>query len=53
MQGLETYLDEHRRAASMFQQVAKYSTQMTKILLRLFDMEIRNKHIIKDKDIFV
>jgi hypothetical protein len=37
----------------MFQQVAKYSTQMTNVLLKLFDLEIKNKHIIKEKNIFV
>jgi hypothetical protein len=26
---------------------------MTNILLGLFDLEIKNKHIIKEKDIFV
>ncbi len=31
----------------MFQQVAKYNVQMTNILLRLFDLEIKNKKIIE------
>jgi hypothetical protein len=30
-------------AANMFQQAAKYNVQMTNILLRLFDLEIKNK----------
>jgi hypothetical protein len=34
----------------MFQQVAKYSVQMINILLKLFDLEIKNKQIIKEKD---
>ncbi len=34
----------------MFRQVAKYSVQMTNILLKLFDLEIKNKHIIEEKD---
>ncbi len=37
----------------MFQQAAKYNTQMTNIMVRLFDLEIKNKHIIKEKDKFV
>jgi hypothetical protein len=32
LQGLETKLDEHRRATNMFQQTIEYSTQMTNIL---------------------
>jgi hypothetical protein len=50
MQGLEVDLDEHRKATSMFQHVAKYSAQMTNILFILFDLEIENKHIIKEKN---
>ncbi len=53
VQGLKTNLDEHRRVASMFQQAAEYNTQMTNIMLRFFDLEIRNKQIIKEKDKFV
>jgi hypothetical protein len=34
----------------MFQQVTKYIVQVTNILLRLFDLEINNKHIIEEKD---
>jgi hypothetical protein len=37
----------------MFQQVTKYNVQMTNILLRLFDLEIKNKHITKEKDKYV
>ncbi len=34
----------------MFQQATKYNVQMTNILLRLFNLKIKNKHIIKEKD---
>ncbi len=37
----------------MFQQVEKYNTQMTNILFKLFDLEIRNKQIIEEKDKYV
>ncbi len=37
----------------MFQQATMYSTQMTNILLILFDPKIKNKQIIEEKDIFV
>ncbi len=37
----------------MFQHVIEYSVHMTNILLRLSDLEIKNKHIIEEKDIFV
>jgi hypothetical protein len=40
-------LDEHRRAASMFQQASEYSVQMTNTLFRFFNLEIKNKQIIK------
>jgi hypothetical protein len=33
----------------MFQQVAKYNTHMTNILLRLFDLEIKNKRILEKR----
>ncbi len=36
----------------MFQPAAEYSVQMTNILLRLYDLEIKNKQIIEKKDIF-
>jgi hypothetical protein len=49
MQGLEVYLDEHRKTISMFQHVAKYNAQMSNILLILSNLEIKNKHIIKEK----
>ncbi len=49
-QGIEAKLDEHRRVASMFQLARKYNVQMTKILLRLFDLEIKNKQIIEEKE---
>ncbi len=37
----------------MFKYVTKYCVQMTNILLRLFDLEIKNKQIIKKKDKFI
>ncbi len=50
VQGMEVNLDEHRKAATMFQQVTKYCVQMTNIFLKLYDLEIKNKHIIEKKD---
>jgi hypothetical protein len=43
IQGLEIDLDEDRRVPTMFQQVVKYNVQMTNILHKLFNLEIRNK----------
>jgi hypothetical protein len=40
---MEAELNEHKRVASMFQQVAKYNTHMTNILLELFDLEKKKK----------
>ncbi len=37
----------------MFQQTTKYNVQMTNIFLRFSNLEIKNKHIIKEKDKFV
>ncbi len=37
----------------MFQQAVEYNVQTTNILLILFDLEIKNKHIIEEKDKFV
>jgi hypothetical protein len=34
----------------MFQQVVEYNVWMINILFRLFDLEINNKCIIKEKD---
>jgi hypothetical protein len=53
MQGIEAKLDEHKRVIIMFQHVAKYNVYMTNILLKLFDLGIKNKHIIEEKDKFV
>jgi hypothetical protein len=39
---MEVELDEHIRATTMFQWAKKYNVQMTNILLRLSDMEIKN-----------
>jgi hypothetical protein len=50
VQGIEAKLDEHKRTITMFQQVAKYNVQMTTILLRLSDMEIKNKQIIEENN---
>jgi len=50
---MEAELDDHRRITIVFQQVTQYSVQMTNILFKLFDLEIKNKHIIKEKDGFV
>ncbi len=46
VQGVEVELDEHRRTTT-------YSVQMTNILLKLFNLEIKNKDIIMEKDRFV
>ncbi len=48
IQGLEAKLDEHRRAANMFQQVIKYNTQMTNILLNFFALE---NHLKNEKNV--
>jgi len=53
IQGLEIEMDEHRRTTSMFQHATKYNTHMTNILLRLFDMEIKNKQIVEEKNKYV
>ncbi len=53
VQGLEVDLVEHRKIANMFQHIAKYSVQMTNILFRLLDLEIRNKQIIKEKNRYI
>ena len=37
----------------MFKHVAKYNVYMTNILLKLFDLDIKNKQIIEDKYKFV
>ncbi len=41
VQRLVANLDEHRKATSMFQQTIEYDTQMTNILFKLFDLEIK------------
>jgi hypothetical protein len=50
---LEAKLDEHRRVANMFQQAIEYNAQMTNILVKLSNLEIKNKQIIKEKDKYV
>lgn len=47
---IEAELDEHIRITNMFQQVAEYNVQMTNILFRFSDLEIKNKQIIEKKD---
>jgi hypothetical protein len=37
----------------MFQQVVKYNVHMTNILLGLSNIDIKNKQIIEEKDIFI
>ncbi len=37
----------------MFQHATKYNTCMTNILLGLFDMEIKNKQIVEEKNKYV
>jgi hypothetical protein len=53
VQRVEVELDEHKRIVIMFKHVVEYNVHMTNILLRLFDLEIKNKQIIKKKDRFV
>jgi hypothetical protein len=53
MQGLETKLHKHKKCVYMFQQEIEYNTQMTNILLKLFNLEIINKHITEEKNKFV
>jgi hypothetical protein len=53
VQGLKAELDEHKRVDSMFQQVAKYNTQMTNILFRFSNLKTKNKQIIEEKDEYV
>jgi hypothetical protein len=53
VQGLEAELEEHRKAISMFQHAIKYITQMTNIMFKLSNLEIRNKQIIEENDKFV
>ncbi len=37
----------------MFQWATKYRVQMTNILLKIFNLEIKNKQIIEEKDISI
>ncbi len=50
VQRIEIELDEHIKVATMFQQVVEYNVQMTNTLFRFFDLEIKNKQIIEEKD---
>jgi hypothetical protein len=43
MQGLETKLHKHKKCVYMFQQEIEYNTQMTNILLKLFNL--KNKFV--------
>jgi hypothetical protein len=53
MQGIKAELDEHKRIVSMFQHAIEYSVYMTNIFFRLSDLKIKNKQIIKEKDISI
>jgi hypothetical protein len=53
VQWIKVELDKHRRDVIMFQHVTKYNVHMTNILLRPFNLEINNKQIIKEKDMYV
>ncbi len=46
-------LGEHRKTPTMFQHVEEYIVQMTNILLRLYNMEIKNRHIKQENDRYV
>jgi len=50
VQGVEVELDKHKRVAIMFKHVIKYNVHMTNILLRLFNLEIKNNQTIEKKD---
>jgi hypothetical protein len=50
---MEVELDEHKKTDTIFQQVTKYSVKMKNILLWIFDLEIKIKKIIKEKDRFI
>ncbi len=43
-------MDEHIKVVTMFQQVVKYNVKMTNTLFRLFNLEIKNKQTIEEKD---
>jgi hypothetical protein len=49
VQGVEAELDKHKRVTIMFKHVIKYNVHMTNILFRLFNLEIKNNHIIEKK----
>jgi hypothetical protein len=53
VQGVEAKLDEHKRIATMFKHVIEYNVHMTNILLKLSNLKIKNKHIIKNIYIFI
>jgi hypothetical protein len=42
---MEAELDEHIKASTMFQHAVKYSVQMTNILLKLFNLEIKTSRL--------
>ncbi len=46
-------MDEHKRIATMFKHVIEYNVHMTNILLKLSNLKIKNKHIIKNIYIFI
>jgi hypothetical protein len=53
VQRVEAKLDEGKRTTIMFKHVVKYNVQMTNILLKLSNLEIKDKKIIGKKDKFV
>jgi hypothetical protein len=53
VQGVEAKLDEHKRVAIMFKHVIKYNVHMKNILFKISNLEIKNKHIIEEKDISI
>jgi hypothetical protein len=53
VQGIEARLDEHRKAAIMFQHAVEYNVLKTNILLKIYELEINNKQIIEEKDKYI
>jgi len=46
-------LDEHKRITTVFKDVIEYNVHMKIILFRISNLEIKNKHIIEEKDIYI
>jgi hypothetical protein len=49
VQRVEAKLGEHKRATIMFKQTDEYNVQMTNILLRLSNMEIKKQADYKEE----